>query len=442
MLFYSTKNPEKKVNLADAVLKSIDSDGGLYFPKKIPKLPSEFFKNLPDLTFQEIAFEVAKQFFTPEISEKELKQIIKDTYDFPVPLINLNENNYILELFHGPTLAFKDFGARFMARVVSKLISVENKKYTILVATSGDTGSAVAQGFYNIPNINVILLYPSKKVSKIQEKQLTTIGGNIIALEVKGAFDDCQAIVKKAFSDLDFEKNNIHLTSANSINIARLLPQSFYYFYAYAQLKKKNKTNLPLYFSVPSGNLGNLTAGLIAKKMGLPIKGFICSCNINDVFPEYLKTENFKPINSKKTISNAMDVGNPNNFPRIMELYKNNFSKIKSEVIGFSFTDKKTKEKIFETYQKYNYLSDPHTAVALLGAKKLLSNHSKNIIISLGTAHPSKFTDILKPIIGKNIKMPESLIKILKKIKKSMKAKANYEEVKKLIFYINSNFST
>ena len=424
MKLYSTNNKENIVDLKTAVLNGLAEDEGLFMPTKIPKMKKEFFENIEKLSFQEIAFEAAKQLLSEDISAKKLKQIIDEAINFDAPLVKLEENIYCLELFHGPTLAFKDFGARFMSR----LISYFNKKETlILVATSGDTGSAVAHGFYNVPGIKVVLLYPSAKVSQIQEQQLTTMGGNIQALEIKGNFDDCQTLVKQAITDPDLNKN-LNLSSANSINIARLIPQSFYYLYAYAQIKKINKK--PLAICVPSGNFGNLTAGLIAKKMGLPIKKFIAATNANDPFPIFLQTGHFKPKDSVKTLSNAMDVGNPSNFVRILELYKFNLENIRKEIESKSYNDEKTLETMREVYQNSDYILDPHGAIGYMGIKEFVKNHNKYCGIFLETADPSKFTDIVNKAIEVNPPMPKRLEKCLDKEKESIVLSNQFSDLK------------
>ncbi len=424
MKLYSTNNKENIVDLKTAVLNGLAEDEGLFMPTKIPKMKKEFFENIEKLSFQEIAFEAAKQLLSEDISAKKLKQIIDEAINFDAPLVKLEENIYCLELFHGPTLAFKDFGARFMSR----LISYFNKKETlILVATSGDTGSAVAHGFYNVPGIKVVLLYPSAKVSQIQEQQLTTMGGNIQALEIKGNFDDCQALVKQAITDSDLNKT-LNLSSANSINIARLIPQSFYYLYAYAQIKKINKK--PLAICVPSGNFGNLTAGLIAKKMGLPIKKFIAATNANDPFPIFLQTGHFKPKDSVKTLSNAMDVGNPSNFVRILELYKFNLENIRKEIESKSYNDEKTLETMREVYQNSDYILDPHGAIGYMGIKDFIKNHNKYCGIFLETADPSKFTNIVNKAIEVNPPMPKRLEKCLDKEKESIVLSNQFSDLK------------
>lgn len=410
-----------------AVMQGLAEDGGLFMPTEIPTLPKEFFEKISDLNFQEISFEVAKTLIQ-DIPEKDLKKIIEESINFDAPLKQVTENIYSLELFHGPTLAFKDFGARFMARVMSHFIKKSDKKITIIVATSGDTGSAVASGVYQVPGIRVFLLYPSGKVSRIQEQQLTTMGGNIHALEIDGTFDDCQRLVKSAFVDEElkniFAENNDSLGSANSINIARLIPQSFYYFHTYAQLKNKDHA----VFSIPSGNLGNLTAGLIAKKMGLPIKKFIAANNSNNSFTEYLASGNFTAKPSVQTISNAMDVGNPSNFVRILELYKNNLENIREDISSKSFTDSETSAAIKEVYSKYNYLMDPHGAVAYLGLKSF-SPHG----VFFETAHPAKFLDVVEPIIERKIEIPERLASCLTKEKVTTKLSKEFHEFKNFL---------
>ncbi len=441
MKLYSTNNKKNTADLKDAVLKGLCFDGGLFMPSKIPKIPANFIKNINKYNFQQIAFEVARTLLEKTIPINELKKIVNESINFDTPLIKLAENIYTLELFHGPTLAFKDFGARFMSRLMVHLIKKSKQKLLILAATSGDTGSAVGNAFLNLKNTKVILLYPSGKVSKIQEQQLTTMGRNISALEIKGTFDDCQRLVKEAFTNKElkekFAKNKTLLSSANSINIARLIPQTFYYFHAYAQYRKlikdaKKLVKCKIIFSVPSGNFGNLTAGLIAKKMGLPIKKFIAATNANDIFPKYLSSGKFNPKPSKKTISNAMDVGNPSNFARIKALYKNNIKTMSKDIWSKSFDDKKTKDAILEIYKKYNYISDPHGAVGYLGLKNYLKKdrHRDTIGIFLETAHSAKFLNIVEPILKKKIKIPAKLVRCLNKKKTTTKLSKNFKDLK------------
>ena len=353
-----------------------------------------------------------------------MRHIISETLSFDFPLVKVEEIVYSLELFHGPTMAFKDVGARFMSRCLAYFNKGKEQKNTVLVATSGDTGGAVASGFLGVKGVEVVILYPSGKVSDIQEKQLTTLGQNITALEVDGVFDDCQDMVKKAFLDEDLKFKN--LTSANSINIARWLPQMFYFFFAYKALKKENK---PLVVSCPSGNFGNICAGILAKKLGLPIEHFVASTNINDTVPEFLKTGNYNPKPSKATISNAMDVGNPSNFIRIQELYDNKLDNFKNDFSSYSFSDEETQNAILEIYQKSGYIAEPHGAVGYLGLKKELKKHSNSIGIFLETAHPIKFLDSVEKIISAKLEIPEQIINILKKKKKSLKIN-NYEDLK------------
>ncbi|MBX9850924.1 MAG: threonine synthase [Cytophagaceae bacterium] len=416
MKLYSTKNRAVEVSLEEAVFKGLPDDNGLFMPTFIPKLDEKFFSNIDKLSFQEIAYGVTNTLIGSDIPSSEIKKIISDVITFDAPVISIEENVHVLELFHGPSLAFKDFGARFMARLMSYFLEKKKREINILVATSGDTGSAVAQGFFRMPGIKVTILYPSKKVSDIQEKQLTTLGNNITALEVDGTFDDCQRLVKEAFLDKELNQKMM-LTSANSINISRLIPQSFYYFHAYAKLKNKNK---PVVFSVPSGNFGNLCGGLIAKRMGLPIEKFIASTNVNDIVPQYLLNGIFQPRPSVKTISNAMDVGNPSNFARLLALYDNDLEKVKNDLKGKRYTDAETAKAIKEVYASQNYIMDPHGAVAYLGLKGYLKESgSKANGVFLATAHPSKFIEVVEEIIGKKIELPEKLKETVRKEKKS-----------------------
>jgi threonine synthase len=401
-------------------------DKGLYFPKEIKKLPVSFFEEIKSLSKTEIAFAVIKNFIGNEIPDAELKKIIETTLDFDFPLVKLNKNISILELFHGPTLAFKDVGAKFMAGSLGYFIKKGNLgKVTVLVATSGDTGGAVANGFLGVEGINVVILYPKGKVSEIQEKQLTTLGQNITALEVTGTFDDCQDMVKQAFLDKDIQQK-IQLTSANSINVARWLPQMFYYFFAYQQLSKEKRK---LVFSVPSGNFGNICAGLLAKKMGLPISHFVASSNVNDVVGRYLKTEKYEPKPSVQTISNAMDVGNPSNFIRILELFQNEFVELKEHLSSYSFDDEVTKDAIKEVYDNTSYVMDPHGAVGYLGLGTFLKGNPEYHGVFLETAHPVKFLESVENVIGKKLEIPESIQSILQKEKQSIEI-GNYSDLK------------
>ena len=415
MKLYSTNNIKELVSLRQAVLQGLPSDNGLFMPQEIPSLPLSFYQKIESLSFKEIAFEVCSSLFQGVIPEVDLHHIVEKSIDFPAPLVKLTDQIHILELFHGPSLAFKDFGARFMAQLMSYFNRGEDKELVILVATSGDTGGAVAAGFHKTPGIKVVILYPSGKVSPLQEKQLTTLGHNISAIEIDGTFDDCQALVKKAFLDQDLQ-SNIRLTSANSINISRLIPQTFYYFEAYKQLKDKST---PVVFTVPSGNFGNLTAGLLAQKMGLPIYHFIAATNSNDVVPSYLQTGKYSPKPSVRTISNAMDVGNPSNFARMQNLYGSTWNKIKSDISGFSFSDDETRIAIKSVFKQFNYVIDPHGAVGYLAASEYLKNHSLTQHVILETAHPSKFMEEVNSILNTQIDIPERLATLADKEKEA-----------------------
>ncbi len=431
--YYSTNGKSKKVSFKEALLSGLAPDKGLYMPERFPLLNEDIFKKN---NFPEMGFEIAKLIIDGEISDINLKQIVFDALNFQAPVINLHDNIYILELFHGPTAAFKDFAARFMSRTMSYFLKEENKKVTIIVATSGDTGSAVAKGFYKIPNIDVIILYPKNKVTFLQEKQLTTLGENITALEVRGTFDDCQHMAKEAFIDKELNAK-INLSSANSINIGRLFPQSFYYVWAYTQVVKDEKGKV--IFCTPSGNFGNLTGGVIAKKMGLPVESFIAATNINDVVPEYLITGVYKPRESIQTYSNAMDVGNPSNFARILDIYKTKDNIVK-DIIGFKVTDQETLNVIKDIYKKYNYIFDPHTAVGYKAIMDYYSdnNSSKNKdvnlpVILLSTAHPAKFNEIIKEAIGKEVPVPPVLKEALIKEKHSIEIDNNLKSLKEYL---------
>ncbi|SEF75828.1 threonine synthase [Halpernia humi] len=430
MKYYSLNHNAKKVNFKDAVTDGLAPDKGLYFPEEITALPKTFFDNIENLDHKEIAFQVIQQFVGDEIPAEILKEIIAETLSFDFPLAEVEENIYALELFHGPTMAFKDVGARFMSRCLGYFNKdKKDNENTVLVATSGDTGGAVASGFLDVEGVKVVILYPSGKVSDIQEKQLTTLGKNITALEVDGVFDDCQDMVKKAFLDEDLNSKN--LTSANSINIARWLPQMFYFFFAYKNLKKQNK---PLVFSCPSGNFGNICAGILAKKLGLPIKHFVASTNINDTVPRFLVNGLYEPKPSESTISNAMDVGNPSNFCRIQEMYDNDLEQLKKDFSSYSFSDKETLETMKTIYKANNYIADPHGAVGFLGLKKELENHPNALGIFLETAHPIKFLDIVEPALNIKLPIPKQIESVLGKEKKSVKIKT-YADLKSYLTY-------
>ncbi len=427
MKYYSLNENAPKVSFKDAVIKGLAPDKGLYFPESITQLDKEFINDIFEYTDHEIGYEVIKQFVGNEIPETELKQIIAETLSFGFPLIDIENNIKTLELFHGPTMAFKDVGARFMARCLGYLNKDSAKEVTVLVATSGDTGGAVASGFLSVENVNVVILYPSKKVSDVQEKQLTTLGKNIKALEVDGTFDDCQAMVKKAFLDKSITSIK-QLTSANSINVARWLPQMFYFFLAYKQLKEKSKK---LVFSVPSGNYGNICAGMMAKQLGLPIHGFIASTNANDIVPQFLKTGEYHPKPSVQTISNAMDVGDPSNFIRIQEIYNNDFEALKDDLHSYSFTDNETRDAMLHLYNNCDYIADPHGAVGYLGIKKhILPNDAYGIFLE--TAHPVKFLDVVEPVINKSIEFPQQIQAVMGKTKEATFIRT-YSELKSFL---------
>ena len=425
MKFYSLNHKAPNVSFEEAVVKGIAPDRGLYFPESITPLPADFFQNIDNYSNHEIAYELIKQFVGDEIPEKELKEIIKDTLSFDFPLVEIEEDVFSLELFHGPTMAFKDVGARFMARCLSYFNKNKTSELTVLVATSGDTGGAVASGFLGVKGVQVVILYPSGKVSDVQEKQLTTLGQNIKALEVSGTFDDCQDMVKNAFLDSEIT-DEMQLTSANSINVARWLPQMFYFVFAYKQLKNKNKDVI---FSIPSGNFGNICAGMMAQQLGLPAAHFIAATNVNRVIPNYMLTGNYIPLKSKQTISNAMDVGNPSNFIRIQNIFNNDFEKIKESLSSYSFTDDETREAMLSIYKNSNYIADPHGAVGYLGLKRYVENNPGKQGIFFETAHPVKFLDVIEPVINKKIEFPDQIKQIMDKKKESILID-NYDQLK------------
>lgn len=428
MRYYSTHNPQHTASLEEAVVRGLAPDGGLYMPVTIPTFSADYFDTLPQRTFQQIGFDVAHQLLGDDVPADVLRNMINHTITFDAPLVEVEPNVFALELFHGPTLAFKDFGARFMSQLLGYFAYKAQQKVTILVATSGDTGSAVANGFLGVPNTNVVVLYPSGKVSEVQEKQFTTLGKNITALEVTGTFDDCQRLVKQAFNDEDL-RQKLFLTSANSINIARLIPQSFYYFYAWSRLP--NRENVVV--SVPSGNFGNLTAGLFAKRMGLPIKHFIASTNANDVVPHYLQSKQFTPRPSVATISNAMDVGNPSNFARMLALYQHDAAALQRDITGFAFSDTETHEQMKATYAAQGYLLDPHGAVGLLGLKQFLAHNPSKTGCFLETAHPAKFNDVVDKAVNFATPMPPALEQFMKGKKVSLAMSADFASFKKLL---------
>jgi threonine synthase len=427
MQLYSTNDKSHIVDLEEAVFRGLPPDNGLYLPTVIPTLSADFIKNLDSYTMQEIASVVCKSLFKGYIADQDVDAIVQDAVNFEAPVVDIKNDTYALELFHGPTLAFKDFGARFMARLMAYFLQKSSKEIHILVATSGDTGGAVAAGFYKTKGIKVTILYPSGKVSELQEKQLTTLGENITALEINGTFDDCQKLVKTAFLDNEVTAK-VNLSSANSINIARLIPQSFYYFNAIAQLKK---TGLPTVFSVPSGNFGNICAGMIAQRMGLPVHHFIASVNANDTFVQFLHTGEFKPKPSVQTISNAMDVGNPSNFARIYELYGKDINAIRKNVSGFTFDDIATRQAVREIYNESGYLMDPHGAVGYLGVKEYRKiDKSRFNAVVLHTAHPAKFIDTYDSDLKQKVELPKALSSLIDKKKVAIRMENSYADFK------------
>lgn len=425
MNYYSLNHKAPNSTFKNAVIKGLAPDKGLYFPESINPLPKSFFENIDDLSYSELAFQAIKQFVTPEIPDSVLKTIVEETLAFDFPVVKLNDSISTLELFHGPTMAFKDVGARFMARCLGYFNQDNDKEVTVLVATSGDTGGAVANGFLGVKGVKVVILYPSGKVSEIQEKQLTTLGQNIKALEVNGTFDDCQAMVKTAFLDESLTSRK-QLTSANSINVARWLPQLFYFMFAYKQLHNKYSD---IVFSVPSGNFGNICAGMMAQQLGLPIKHFVAANNVNNVVTRYLISQLYEPKPSIQTISNAMDVGAPSNFIRIQEIYKNNFSTLKENLSSYSFTDEETKAAMLEIYNSYGYVADPHGAVGYLGCKSYLKENPKAHCVFLETAHPTKFLDVVEDVVKEKQPLPSQIQSVMGKEKESVLI-SSYEDLK------------
>lgn len=430
MKYYSTNKEAPIATLEEAVVKGLAPDKGLYMPENINKLPKTFFDNIQDMSFQEIAFEVAKAFFGDDVETNALKDIVYDTLSFDVPAIKVENNIYSLELFHGPTLAFKDVGARFMARLLQYFIKKEGQKsVTVLVATSGDTGSAVANGFLGVEGIHVDVLYPKGKVSKIQESQFTTLGKNITAIEIDGVFDDCQSLVKQAFMDEELNANK-KLTSANSINVARFLPQAFYYFYAYAQLKKQNKAD-NMVVCVPSGNFGNICAGIFAHGMGLPIKRFIAANNANDIFYKYLQSGKYEPKPSKQTLANAMDVGDPSNFARIYDLFGGSHEKITNLISGATYTDDMIKSTMTTCYNDTKYILDPHGACGYKALKEGLKDGETGVFLE--TAHPAKFKEKVDDILKIDIEIPSRLAEFMKGKKQSIEMKNSFADFKEFL---------
>ena len=426
MKYYSTNKQSSLVDFKEAAIRGQAPDKGLYFPETIPQVEKEMIDEIEKLSNEEIAFKVIRPYVGDSIPDEKLFQIVTETVNFPIPLVKVNDVISSLELFHGPTLAFKDVGARFMSRCLGYFLKGEDRKVTVLVATSGDTGGAVANGFYDVEGIDVVILYPSGKVSPVQEKQLTALGKNIHALEIDGTFDDCQQMVKQAFTDAELNQK-LFLTSANSINVARWLPQQFYYFFAYKQWIDKDH---PPVISVPSGNFGNICAGILANQSGLPVNHFIAACNVNDIVSDYLDTEILKPKQAVPTLSNAMDVGNPSNFVRILEIFHHQFPELKNKLSSYSISDDDTVATIKEVYEQTNYLLDPHGAVGYLALEKYLTANPSAKGIFLETAHPVKFPDAVEKITGKKIELPLSIKDIMTQAKKSTKMKAEYIELK------------
>lgn len=429
MLYYSTNKKSPLADFKEATIKGQAPDKGLYFPENLPQLPPGFIENINNYSKEEIAFTAIKPFTGNTIPEDVLQKIVAETINFDFPLVKVKDNIFSLELFHGPTLAFKDVGARFMSRCLAYFVQDISKPVTVLVATSGDTGGAVASGFYDVAGVNVVILYPSGKVSSVQELQLTTLGKNITAIKIDGNFDDCQQLVKQAFADQKLNEQ-LFLTSANSINIARWLPQQFYYFYAYQQWADKN--NAPV-VCVPSGNFGNICAGVIAHLSGLPVKHFVAAVNANDSVFKYLQTGNYKIQQAISTLSNAMDVGNPSNFIRILELFKHEYPQVKNAVTSYSITDAETKTTLKEVFNQYNYLLDPHGAVAFSALEKYLQKHPFEKGFILETAHPVKFYDVVEAITGQLVERPESIQAILHKKKESVQMLPDYEVFKEFL---------
>lgn len=403
--FYSTNSPGEFVDLKEAVLRSLPADNGLYMPETIPSVGSEFWREWRDWSFGELGYRIVSPLFGGAVPEDTLREMVAEAVNFDAPLVEIGEKMHVLELFHGPSLAFKDFGARFMARLMAWLTRDDDCELTVLVATSGDTGGAVASAFHRVPGTRVVVLYPSGKVSDLQEKQLTTLGGNVVALEVAGTFDDCQGLVKAAFLDRELAEAR-NLTSANSINIARLIPQAFYYFHAARQLPE----GVQPVFVVPSGNFGNLTAGLLATLMGLPVKQFIAATNVNDVVPAYLESGNYAPRPSTATISNAMDVGAPSNFARMLEIHDRQHEQIAKRIVGYRFDDDQTRAAIREVKASTNYVIEPHGAIGYLAAEEWRVTHPEDELVILETAHPSKFLEVMEEELGQGaIEIPERL---------------------------------
>lgn len=428
MKYYSLNKQAPSVSFKEATILGQAPDRGLYFPERIPVVDPEWLASITDVSNEEIAYQVIQPYVGDEIPEAELRRIAAETVNFPVPLIPVTETISSLELYHGPTLAFKDIGARFMSRCLGYFVKGSNRKVTVLVATSGDTGGAVANGFYQVEGVEVVILYPSGKVSGVQEKQLTTLGANIHALEVNGTFDDCQHLVKQAFADEELNRQ-LFLTSANSINVARWLPQQFYYFFAWKQWKEKQVHPQPPVICVPSGNFGNICAGILAHFSGLPVQHFIAACNSNAVVPQFMQTQEYRPQPAVATISNAMDVGNPSNFIRILELFHHEFPQLKEKFSAVSISDEETKETLLRVLQQHNYLLDPHGAVGFLALERYLNAHPGNKGMVLETAHPVKFYDVVEPLTGEPVPLPQTVQELMKHPKQAVQIEPTYHSL-------------
>lgn len=426
MNYHSLNKNSPHVSFREATIKGQAPDKGLYFPETIPTVDPSLIAGIENISKQELAFRIMQPYTGNEIGDEILYNIVSETINFPFPLVPVDDNIFSLELFHGPTLAFKDVGARFMSRCLGYFSAGQNRKITVLVATSGDTGGAVANGFLGVEGVDVVILYPSGKVSPVQELQLTTCGQNITALEIDGSFDDCQAMVKDAFMDADLAKKR-ELTSANSINVARWLPQQLYYFFAYQQWKEKDK---PPVIAVPSGNFGNICAGLLAQVSGLPVQHFIAACNVNDAVPEYLRSGTYHSKTAVPTISNAMDVGNPSNFVRILELFRHNYQDISEKISGYTVTDEHTAQTIAEVYREHDYTLDPHGAVAYHALQQYLQQHGESKGIFLETAHPVKFPEIVEKMTGKTVAIPDAVKPLFEKQKQSVLMEASFVRLK------------
>lgn len=435
MQYFSTNNQSPKVGFKQATIQGQAPDKGLYFPESIPAIPRDLIENMQQYSNEEIAYQVIAPYVGDAIPEAELRRIVQETVNFDIPLVPITDAIFSLELYHGPTLAFKDIGARFMSRCLGYFVKNQSEKVTVLVATSGDTGGAVANGFFNVPGVEVVILYPSGKVSSVQEKQLTTLGHNIHALEVKGSFDDCQQMVKDAFSDNTL-REKLFLTSANSINVARWLPQQFYYFFAYKQWLAAGIDTKPPVIAVPSGNFGNICAGILAHVAGLPVQHFIAACNANDVVPAFMETRQYKPKNAVVTISNAMDVGNPSNFIRILEIFQHQFINLQKIFSSCSISDEVTKSTLQTVYQQQHYLLDPHGAVGYTALQQYQQEHPGQKGIVLETAHPVKFYDVVEPVIGERVPIPPAIEEQLLLTKKSILIDANASELKSFLLSI------